>query len=69
MNFTIPTPTVSTVQTANTRPHHVVPVGRQHADDQAPSGRCVVCDTVGEWNALTDLFPNAYGCTGRSYSY
>jgi hypothetical protein len=59
--------TVSTVQTPhNTRPHRVVPVGRQHADDQAPMGRCLNCDEVGEWNALTDLAPNAYGCSGRA---
>lgn len=62
-------PTTSTVTTANTRPHQVVPVGRQHADDQTPMGQCVVCETVGEWGALTDLAPNAYGCAGRSYEY
>ena len=56
--------TTSTVQTSNTRPHQVVPVGRQHAGDQAPMGRCVTCDTVGEWDALTALLPNAYGCAG-----
>lgn len=56
----------STVQTSNTRPHRVVPVGRQHADDQAPMVRCVVCDEVGEQGALLDLLPNAYGCPGRA---
>ncbi|WP_247194613.1 hypothetical protein [Streptomyces scabiei] len=55
----------STVRTTNTRPHQVRPVGQQHADDQGPMGQCTVCDTVGEWNALTDLAPNAYGCSGR----
>lgn len=60
-------PTTSTIHTANTRPHQVVPVGRQHADDQGPMGCCTVCDQVGEWSALTDLPPNSYGCTGPSY--
>lgn len=58
INSTVPTPSY-------TRPHRVVPVGRQHIDDQAPMGQCVVCETVGEWNALTDLAPYAYGCSGR----
>lgn len=49
----------------NTRSHHVVPVGRQHADDHGQQGQCTVCHTVGEWNALVDLLPNAYGCAGR----
>jgi hypothetical protein len=54
----------STVKTANTRPHQVVSIGRQHADDQTNMGQCTVCETVGEWNALTNLLPNAYGCAG-----
>jgi hypothetical protein len=54
----------STVKTTNTRAHQVRAVGRQHADDAAPMGQCTVCDTVGEWNALVDLAPNAYGCSG-----
>lgn len=59
-------PVTSTTPTpALTRPHQVVPVGRQHADDQGPMGQCVVCHTVGEWNALVDLLPSAYGCSGR----
>lgn len=49
----------------NTRPHRVLSVGRQHADDQGQMGQCMVCHTVGEWNALVDLLPNAYGCAGR----
>lgn len=56
--------TVSTIHTSNTRPHNVQPVGRQHADDQAPMGQCVTCGDVGEWGALTQLLPNAYGCPG-----
>lgn len=48
----------------NTRPHHVKRIGQQHVDDQAPMGQCVVCHTVGEWNALVDLLPNTYGCAG-----
>lgn len=56
--------TVSTTASDNTRPHRVEPIGRQHADDQAPMGRCVVCHDVGEWNALVELLPNAYGCPG-----
>ena len=60
-----PQVTVSTTVTPATRPHHVLPVGPQHADDQGPMGQCVVCHTVGEWNALVDLLPSAYGCAGR----
>jgi hypothetical protein len=60
----------STVKTANTRAHQVRAIGRQHADDAAPMGQCTVCDTVGEWNALVNLAPNAYGCSGRApYDY
>jgi hypothetical protein len=65
----VPTITKSNVFNANTRPHNVTPIGRQHSDDQGPMGRCVTCDTVGEWNALIDLLPNAYGCRGYSYDY
>jgi hypothetical protein len=56
----------STTTTANTRAHQVRAIGRQHADDAAPMGVCTVCETVGEWNALTILLPNAYGCAGRA---
>jgi hypothetical protein len=60
----------STTHTTNTRAHKVRAIGRQHADDAAPMGECTVCATVGEWNALTDLAPNAYGCSGRApYDY
>lgn len=60
---------ISYAPTTNTRPHRVVPVGRQHADDQAPMVRCVVCDEVGEENALLALAPNSYGCAGYSADY
>ncbi|MFG3287326.1 hypothetical protein ACGF3G_00690 [Streptomyces sp. NPDC048179] len=56
----------STTATANTRAHQVRAIGRQHVDDAAPMGECAVCETVGEWNALVDLAPNAYGCPGRA---
>ncbi|MER5984120.1 hypothetical protein [Streptomyces sp. NPDC001787] len=57
---------ISTVRTPDlTRPHRVLPIGQQHIDDQAPMGRCTVCDAIGEWNALVDLAPSAYGCPGR----
>jgi hypothetical protein len=60
----------STTTTTNTRAHQVRAIGRQHADDAAPMGQCTVCETVGEWNALTILLPNAYGCSGRApYDY
>lgn len=60
--------TVSTVQTSNTRPHHTVPAGWQHVDDQGPSVRCIVCGDVGEPGAMLDLLPNAYGCAGYDLS-
>ncbi|MEU9064966.1 hypothetical protein AB0D13_40600 [Streptomyces sp. NPDC048430] len=57
---------VSTVRTPGlTRAHHVLPVGQQHIDDAAPMGQCTACEEVGEWNALVDLAPSAYGCSGR----
>ncbi|MHB9861917.1 hypothetical protein [Streptomyces sp. YIM S03343] len=56
----------SNVRTANTRAHQVRAVGRQHADDAAGMGECTACGAVGEWNALVDLAPNAYGCAGRA---
>ncbi|MFD0035567.1 hypothetical protein ACFVJK_46840 [Streptomyces sp. NPDC127172] len=56
----------SAIKTTNTRAHRVRAIGRQHADDAAGMGECTVCDTVGEWNALVDLAPNAYGCSGRA---
>lgn len=62
-------PVESTVQTSNTRPHLVVPTGRQHAEDQGPQGRCITCEESGEWGALTNLLPNAYGCPGYSIDY
>ena len=55
---------VSYAPTANTRPHRVVPVGRQYADNQAPMVRCLDCDRVGEQNAMLNLPPNSYGCAG-----
>ncbi|MFE5037094.1 hypothetical protein [Streptomyces sp. NPDC056683] len=55
----------STVATENTRAHQVRAIGRQHTDDAAPMGECTVCGVVGEWNALTILLPNGYGCAGR----
>ncbi|MFD0393409.1 hypothetical protein ACFQ3Z_16385 [Streptomyces nogalater] len=56
----------SSVKTANTRAHQVRAIGRQHADDAAGMGVCTVCGEVGEWTALVDLAPNAYGCSARS---
>ncbi|MEU8708717.1 hypothetical protein [Streptomyces sp. NPDC048565] len=59
--------TVSTVRTPRlTRAHHVLPVGQQHIDDVAAMGQCIVCEAVGEWNALVDLASSAYGCSGRA---
>lgn len=60
---------VSFAPTANTRPHRVVTVGRQHADDQAPVVRCLDCEQVGERDAMLNLLPNAYGCAGYSVDY
>ena len=54
----------NTATPAYTKPHMVVPIGKQHADDCGPQGECVVCGSIGEWNALVELANYAYGCPG-----
>lgn len=64
--MTQPKITVSHTPTPRlTTPHRVKAVPMQHVGDQGPLGQCVVCHTVGEWNALVRLAPSAYGCSGR----